>query len=377
MRRSVTLALGALALCASSSLLPRALATGSFVSTTVFADAQCTGKPVSGPTLSSRALGECTAAGAVWTQLFVAADGSSIDDYMFFDAKCSSWLSATHITAGADSCVPFYDSAAQTVHYIQTLLSAPVPPGYATPPFEWPPADGLEFFRCTDLDCQEQCTSYRADRLGVCEDANAGNAAPGSTLKTCTRSTTGGAASAAQFYGELRFNAPGCNSRPMKANLWAADGAQSNRYATCNLYQSQRIYSRCPTNLSPAAATPWPLGLEVANAQYGPSSSGGGSCGSGGDAAPLAQVSLYANDTCAFGQWYAAFASGAVQHDYQWNDPVHCTPWPAKPTWQGTADQCVVSSSEGTSHVWTSTLSPRTKQQPFACAVGWAPAEEC
>jgi hypothetical protein len=310
-------------------------------------------------------VGECTPAGAVWTQLFVAADGRSVDDYTFFDAKCSNWLTATHLAAGSNSCMPFFDAASQSVHFLRTQLTAPLPSGSAPPPFTWPPRDGLEFFRCTDEHCMRQCSSYRADRLGVCEQANAGNAGPASSMKTCTRPTS----MSPQFYTELRFDGPGCTNAPLKANLWPADGTWDNRFATCQLYQSQRMYARCPSDLSAAAATPYPLKLEVAQLNYGLSNS----CGVQ-DAVPMTHMSLYANATCAFGQYYAAYADGVVEHDYKFADPIHCTPMPRRPDWTGKVDQCV-RNSDGTSQLWTSTLSPYT--QPFWCAIGWLQAPEC
>jgi len=256
--------------------------------------------------------------------------------------------------------VPFFDAEAQAVHFIRTQLSAPVPAGSAAPPFAWPPRDGLEFFRCTDSDCTRQCSSYRAERLGVCDNANAG-----SSMKTCTRPMR----VSGPFLTELRFDAPGCRSRQLKADLWVADGTWDNIFATCS---PQRMYALCPSDLSDAAAAPYPIPLEVAQLHFTVSNS----CGVQ-DALPLTQISLFANATCAFGQYYAAYADGVIEHDYKFTDPARCMPIPRQPDWTGHSDQCVRDSDGSSSDLWTSTLSPYIQAAPFACAIGWSQDPYC
>jgi len=356
------------ALCAASQLPLRAAAAGAYVSTSVYLHAQCVGNPLNGPTISPSAVGECAPDpfGAGSTQWFVAADGHSIDMYTFADDKCTNWLSADHFEAGPVSCVPYYDAEAGFVLYKRVQLTAPIPAGSAAPPFNWPPRDALEFIRCTDTSCSQQCTSFHAERLGVC---NALGNAVGTIMKTCTRPTQYGVAK--QMYTELSYGTSKCNSRPLQADLWPADGTRDNRFATCNRV-APRTYAVCSSDLSAAASTPYPLDLEVAYVQYDWSNS----CGVQ-DAMPLTQLSLYANATCAFGEYYAAYADGLVELDYTFADPTHCRPMPTKPTIVGKVDQCVLNSQDDSSHMWTSVLSPYAQSMAFACAIGWDQTPFC
>lgn len=136
------------------------------VSYTSFSDANCT-LQIGSVDTDNRTLGACSDGAA----LYVQADGLAVLELRFRDAQCTDWNLAFRMPT---ACTPVYREDGS----VEAFRKYDVPAARdasAAPPFSsWPPANSFETFQCSNRECTQQCVSYRAVRLGLCEEVDGG-----------------------------------------------------------------------------------------------------------------------------------------------------------------------------------------------------------